>query len=400
MRNRIFFSITSGWGPIMRALPIAQLLKAKRYEVLFRAAGPIAEKLNQLGFAAITPEVSRSGKLRPTPRKWWTLDHFLSLHGWRDREYVEQRYLMHRRMIEDCQPDLIVGDISPDASMVANTLNLPYVSIAQSLFLPFKKRVNILWWEKPPKRLPDVSPVINAVLKKHGGGEIEYTEDLMVGIRTLIPSFPEFDPLKSVPPSVLYLGPIVTEELERGEAVDLPKTGCVFVYPGRPKDSGHSTGELILKFVLPVLRKLGTTAVVSTGSFAYDDMLVREQATNLLFRNWVPMSFVREHGTLFIHHGGHGTCLASIQFGLPSLVIPTFAERAYNAENLVALGCAKTIHLSQLTQRFVRESIEELVSSQRYSEKAEYWCTEVAKRNYGGAQAAADAISSVLGSNT
>lgn len=165
-------------------------------------------------------------------------------------------------MIEDCQPDLIVGDISPDASMVADTLNLPYVSIAQSLFL-IKKRMNILWWEKPPKRLPDVSSVINAVLKKHGGGEIEYTEDLMVGIRTLIPSFPEFDPLKSVPPGVLYLGPIVTEELERGEAVDLPKTSCVFVYPGRPKDSGHSTGELILKFVLPVLRKLGTTAVVS-----------------------------------------------------------------------------------------------------------------------------------------
>jgi UDP:flavonoid glycosyltransferase YjiC (YdhE family) len=112
------------------------------------------------------------------------------------------------------------------------------------------------------------------------------------------------------------------------------------------------------------------------------------------------MSFVREHGTLFIHHGGHGTCLASVQFGLPSLVIPTFAERAYNAENLAALGCAKVVHLSQLTQRAIRESIEELMNERRYNEKAKHWQAELERRKYGGAQAVADAIASVLRSNS
>ncbi|PIP55475.1 hypothetical protein CO157_05345 [Candidatus Peregrinibacteria bacterium CG_4_9_14_3_um_filter_49_12] len=399
MSNRVFFSITSGWGPVMRVLPIAHLLKEKGCEVFFRAAGPIAEKLEQFGFVVKAPEAPRGVIMRPTPRKWWTLDHFLALHGWKSEEYVEQRYLAHRRMVEDCQPDLIVGDISPDASMVANTLNLPYVSIAQSLFLPFRKRKNILWWEDPPKRLPDISPTINMVLKKYNGQEIESTEDLIVGIRTLIPSFPEFDPLESTPHGVLYIGPIVTEELEENEGGSLPQTDCVFVYPGRPKDSGHSTGELILKFVLPVLRKLELTSVVSTGSFAYSDEVVKMQATNLLFHNWVPMSFVREHGTVFIHHGGHGTCLASVQLGLPSLVIPTFAERAYNAENLSALGCAKVIHLSQLTQRAVRESIEELTNNRCYSEKAKHWQAELERRRYGGAQVAADAIALVLRDN-
>ena len=65
--------------------------------------------------------------------------------------------------------------------------------------------------------------------------------------------------------------------------------------------------------------------VISIGSFSYDSF-AKEQATNLRFSDWVPMSFVCEYGILFVHHGGHGTCLVGIQLGLPSLVIPTFAE--------------------------------------------------------------------------
>nr|WP_239565274.1 nucleotide disphospho-sugar-binding domain-containing protein [Brevibacillus fulvus] len=87
---------------------------------------------------------------------------------------------------------------------------------------------------------------------------------------------------------------------------------------------------------------------------------------------------------LFIHHGGHGSCMSAIMHGVPSLVIPTHSEREYNARKVWELGvgeyllpgCFTADHLNQMAT-FIMED--------QYRDRAIELRETVMKRKYAGA---------------
>ncbi len=384
MTRKVYIMMSAGWGPVARVLPIARALRDASVEVYFHVGGAVDKAFIDAGFKPASPsQLPQVSGWTPT-RLWWNLDQYLANLGWQNVEFVEQQFTAYRQVIEEIRPQVIVTDLHPAGAMVARVLQIPTVAVAQSCFLPWRKWPHLVWWQEPPPQLPSATFAINTVLEKYGAAPIRQAEDLLVGSFTVVPSFPEFDPLVNPPESVRYVGPILADELAPSGPPPVSKGGkLTFVYPGRPRDSSGSSGQAIFEAVVPALQKLGIPALVSLGRFDYPAQPAGNGSVE--FTPWIPFGQIADRCELFIHHGGHGACLSALTAGVPSLVLPTFAEREYNARNLAALGCARFLPFEQFSPEAVAAQITQLRTDAGYADAAKRWRAALRSRPYGGA---------------
>jgi UDP:flavonoid glycosyltransferase YjiC (YdhE family) len=61
-------------------------------------------------------------------------------------------------------------------------------------------------------------------------------------------------------------------------------------------------------------------------------------APNVHVARWVPQADVMPHADVLVCHGGSGTVRSALCAGVPTVVIPLFADQPYNARRVEALG--------------------------------------------------------------
>lgn len=59
---------------------------------------------------------------------------------------------------------------------------------------------------------------------------------------------------------------------------------------------------------------------------------------NVRVEPWVPQAAVMPHAAAIVGHGGSGTTRAALAAGVPSVIVPGFADQFRNAERVAALG--------------------------------------------------------------
>jgi UDP:flavonoid glycosyltransferase YjiC (YdhE family) len=211
-----------------------------------------------------------------------------------------------------------------------------------------------------------------------------------VGDITFVTSIPEFDPMQDAPSTVHYVGPILGNHLIPLPSEDrftsrkaIPE---IFFYPGRPHDATGASGQTLLNVGLSALSALDATVTIATGGH---DFIVPEHSSGQL--EIVQWRLISPHykPNLIIHHGGHGACLTAISAGIPSVVVPTHAEREYNARNLAALGCGEFVSMDEIDVHHVRQAIDHVIKNPVYARECAQWSKAITARNYGGADLAA-----------
>src|SRR5262249_5667856 len=131
--RRVFFFLSAGWGPVVRALPIMNRLVDYGVASSFAVGGLTDSKIREMGFDPI--EISVPPLDTPVDRtsNGWSPYHFLALRTVKTLlDHVEA----YRKAISDGNPALVVTDISPVAALAAKSLRVPHATISQSLFLP------------------------------------------------------------------------------------------------------------------------------------------------------------------------------------------------------------------------------------------------------------------------
>ena len=232
----------------------------------------------------------------------------------------------------------------------------------------------------------------------HGAEPVASAEYLDMGELTFLPSIPEFDPLEDAPSSIHYLGPVLGNQHVPLPQADRPTPANpvpeVFFYPGRPRDAAGASGQALLNLGLSALRALDVTVTLATGGY---DLIVPDYPEGRLeVVPWRVMS-ADYKPDLILHHGGHGTCLTAISAGIPSAIVPTHAEREYNARNLAALGCGEFVAEDQTDVRHVRRAIESAFENPAYARRCAQWRQTIAARKYEGADLAARIIARTIG---
>lgn len=380
--------MTGGFGSLAQVLPIVEQLNRSAFKTVFSIAHGAAHAVQKLQYDFIPyPDVGTPELVTPKGRTWCDLDHYWGRFGFADEKYFTKLVESRLRIVEQLQPDLLLTQFCPPTEIIARITGIPLICVTQSCWHP--KGKSLTWWKREQLDYARVTPVVNKILAKHGAAPIERMEDLNSGNLTIIPGFPEFDPVQD---DVLYTGPLQWDSnaIMNGVKYDL-SANTVLVYTGHLHDTGGDSGILILEKIVQALANTKYNVLVTTG---LGQQLDKEKysAPNIHLFEWLPINKIIGHCGLFIHHGGHGSCMAAVSNGVPSLVIPTFQEREYNARQLHLLGAGDFILPHELTANALREKIESCLNNSSLRSNAVHWKNKLAERNYNGAQLAAEAI--------
>ena len=116
----------------------------------------------------------------------------------------------------------------------------------------------------------------------------------------------------------------------------------------------------VFRALLDGLRDEALNLVVTVGRQT-DPAMLGEQPSNVYVRQYVPQEQVLPHCAVVVTHGGAGSTLGALAFGLPLLIVPQGADHFYNAERAVAAGAAVQLLPDHLTADSAREAVRLLL---------------------------------------
>ncbi|XP_029708692.2 UDP-glycosyltransferase UGT5-like [Aedes albopictus] len=93
---------------------------------------------------------------------------------------------------------------------------------------------------------------------------------------------------------------------------------------------------------------------------------------NVLIRKWAPQNDILAHKNviLFISHGGLFGTYESMHHGVPTLVIPFFADQPRNAARGVRSGYARKLGFKDISEESLFNNIQEMIQNGEYSKRA------------------------------
>ena len=390
----IYAAMTGGFGSLAQVAPILERLDRRRYRVVCSIAHGAAEAARALGFEFVPyPEVAPPRLVTPAGRVWWDLDLYWGRLGFAAPEYAAAVVESRLRLVRSIAPDALLTQFCPPTELMARITGLPLICVTQSCWHPRGRPVG--WWMKGEGEVyARVTPSFNTVLERYGAAPITRAEDLNQGDLTLLPSFPELDPVSDE--DAVYLGPLTWESAETlaPGAPSLSGRPLVVVYTGHLTDSGGRSGGLLLERCLGAFAGRDVDVLVATGLGQGE--IDPQPAQNIQVRPWLPLRRLLQRAELFVHHGGHGSCVAGLQAGVPMLVLPTFQERAYNARQLEALGVGTFLDPVRVGDAELWNAARSCMADVAILARVRWWRSELLRRGYGGAALAVERIDTLM----
>jgi UDP:flavonoid glycosyltransferase YjiC (YdhE family) len=362
---RILFSFVGGRGHIEPLLPIARSAEEAGDSVAFVGRPSRLPAVETLGFDVVplgAPSRSEPPQRRP----------LLELDVRREERDVRERFIRDAArerapaalaLYAEWQPDVVVCDQMDFGGLVAaERLGLPYATVlvlaAGSLARPAV-----------------VAEPLDELRAEHG---LPPDPDLAMPSRYLVLSpFPASlrDPAFPFPETTHFfraISPAPGAEppwaVRRDEAPTVYFTlGTVF---------NLESGDLFSR-VLAGLRDLPVNVVATVGPHI-DPGEFDPLPDHIHVAQYIRQSQVLPHCSAVVSHGGSGSVLGALTYGLPSVLLPMGADQPQNAARCEELGVARVLDAVTAPPDAVRESVLTVLSDPAYRAAAEPLRDEIA----------------------
>lgn len=96
----------------------------------------------------------------------------------------------------------------------------------------------------------------------------------------------------------------------------------------------------------------------------------RRTAGQCAFGGFLPLSTILATCSLIVHHGGSGSTAAPLHYGIPQLVMPSFADNFLSAQRVVERGVGLSLDPTTVDGATVRASIERLLAEPAFTAAA------------------------------
>jgi UDP:flavonoid glycosyltransferase YjiC (YdhE family) len=189
-----------------------------------------------------------------------------------------------------------------------------------------------------------------------------------------------FEPARAVPPTTHHLRADVFDR-SSGEALpdwlaaDYARP-LIYVTLGSEAPNIPSIFPAVYHTLLAGLRNVDGTVVLTIGR-NHDPAKLGPQPEHIHVERYIPQSLLLPHCDLVVTHGGHNTVLAALQFGLPMVITPLFADQFDNAARCVDLGLAQTVVGAELTPEGVHTAVHAVLGDERYRTNARQVQSEI-----------------------
>ncbi|EEL87522.1 glycosyl transferase family 1 [Bacillus cereus] len=111
---------------------------------------------------------------------------------------------------------------------------------------------------------------------------------------------------------------------------------------------------------------------------------------SFIVKNYVPQTELLKYTKLFITHGGMNSTHEGLYNGVPLIVIPQSADQPVIAKQVETLGAGIKLHMKELTEDQLRESVDLVLNNSSFKETA--LNMKESFRKSGGYKQAADEI--------
>lgn len=155
---------------------------------------------------------------------------------------------------------------------------------------------------------------------------------------------------------------------------ELPDSPVVYATMG----TAVNRVEDILAAIVEGLRNEPITLIVTTGR-DQDPTIFGPQPPHIHLERYVPQSLLFPHCDLVVTHGGSGTVLSALDYGLPMVIVPVSADQPDNATRCEQLGVAVVIPPNNRTPDAFRTAVREALRNPGYRQNAERLREEMAR---------------------
>ncbi len=366
---RILCTYAGGSGHADPLVPVADAVRAAGHDVAFFGRRSAAAALDANGFTLFPDTDDRAlaaGDDAPiTPLLELDMEReYRDLRGFADR-IARARMAGTLELADHWRPDLLVCDEADYGSMLgAERLRLPHATVLTNASGSFLRAV-------------DIAEPLDAIRVKLG---LPPDPRLTMPARDLViaPFPPSFrDPAFPLPGNAISIRPDLGRSLPRS-APDwlshLPDGPNVYFTLGTIFN--QESGDLFDR-VLAGLRDLPVTVIVTVGR-SIDPDRFGPQPDNVHVERYVPQTVLLPHCDLVVNHGGSGSVIGALAYGLPLVVLPMGADQLPNAQRCVQLGVGVTLDAVRVTPRSIRDTTSALLRDAQAREAAERIRDEIA----------------------
>lgn len=363
---RILFSSLGSHGHAYPLLPLAIAAREQGHDVLYAVDPGFHEPVRKLGFTVVDAGMSIFESFNEANSLFGTPEF--------QREMLRQTAVaafgsvLPRRFVEDLtpvlerdKPDLVVFEIiNPGAGIAAMQAGIPVVCHGVG-----KVDENM------------VPPPMTALLQ-------EYLTELGI----TIPDGQHFglgSPYLDIfPPSLQDVAHL--KDVERipmrpvpfAEPQELPDWVIAHKKPLVYLTFGTAFAGLeLLQKAIAGLSRLDAEVLVAAGP-QVESSLLADVPDNVHVLPWVPQADLLAHADLVVHHGGSGTTVSAMTFGVPQLALPQGADQFRNAETVEAANLGARLVGEQFTPDAVFEAAGRLLDDAGVRHAADGIAAEIA----------------------
>jgi MGT family glycosyltransferase len=400
--SRFLFTSWPLYGHMLPKLAVADALRARGHEVAFYAGSQVRPLVDEAGF-----------ELFPFER----VDERSIATGVRE---LEERAGMGRPSLADvkrcfdrCLLEPIPGQVADVSAIVrewtphAIACDLPIwgptVILAEKLPLPVALASAFLG---PPGPAPDVPPAglglpspkgparralawgagratdvaarrirrrVDDLRAQHGLPAMGRSVNSHLGRLplTLVPSVPELDYGRSLPPGVHYVGPCMWQPrhaLHARAAVDGVPHARPWVHVAASTIAGSGAG--LLRAAVQGLARRPVEVVATASGEVPADLRPDALPPNAHLAPWVDHARLLPHCAAVVTPGGAGTIVAALSAGVPLVVVPTAWDKPDNAQRVVEAGVGVRLSPRRCTPENVRAAVDRVLGDGSYRERA------------------------------
>lgn len=142
---------------------------------------------------------------------------------------------------------------------------------------------------------------------------------------------------------------------------------------------GEDRNRLItlVRAVLDALAALDCVAVVATGE-GVPPGLFGSQPQHIRLEPRVPQPLLLERASMFVTHAGFNSVRESLEYGVPMVTIPLFAEQPHNAARCAQMSVARNVRLPDATPSKLLEAFRDVMGTPSYRERAKDLSDQIA----------------------